>query len=567
MAGFRFGVFDIDIDSGELRKQGRIIKLQEKPLQTLRLLLERAGEVVTREELRERLWPSDTFVQFDDNLNSAIRRVREALGDSAENPRFLETIPRRGYRFLCPVEAIPRPAVSPTTEKQPFRILLRRGAAIAAIVVLCAAAGWRLRARSEAGAGKIMLAVAPFRNLSGAPEQDYVSDGVTEELIAQLGRLAPQRLGVIARSSVMRYKTKPQDIGAIARDLGVSYLLEGSIRKSADRINVTAQLVQASDRTHVWAETYEQPAANLFAIQRDIARKIAVSLAIQLLAAQEMALARASTTNTEAYDAYLAGRYEWNRGTRDSFEAALRSFQRAIELDGNYAMAHVGAARCYLALEDYRFLPRDEALRLARRESDAALRLDDSLPESHTLAADILPRSDANAPGIEEGYRKAIALNPSSAEGHRAYAFELLRRKRNDEAIAQISEAARLDPQSPAANTYAAWVLYSAGRYNPSREWTQRALALDPNFPFALYVRGRLDTQAGKLTDAVADFQKAATSSGRTPKYLFMLANAYLKVGNHRDAASLLEELREQSRLRYVPEDYIQSLSEKLKIR
>jgi TolB-like protein/DNA-binding winged helix-turn-helix (wHTH) protein/Tfp pilus assembly protein PilF len=566
MAGFRFGVFDIDIDSGELSKQGRVIRLQEKPLQTLRLLLERAGEVVTREELREHLWPSDTFVQFDDNLNSAIRRVREALGDSAENPRFVETIPRRGYRFLCPVEVVPRPAVSPATVKQPFPIL-RRGLAIAAIVVLCAAAGWRLRGRSEAAAGKIMLAVAPFRNLSGAPEQDYVSDGVTEELIAQLGRLAPQRLGVIARSSVMRYKTKPEDIGAIARELGVSYLLEGSIRKSADRINVTAQLVQASDRTHVWAETYEQPAANLFAIQRDIARKIAVSLAIQLLAAQEMALARASTTNTEAYDAYLAGRYEWNRGTRDSFEAALRSFQRAIQLDGNYALAHVGAAQCYLALEDYRFLPRDEALRLARLNSDAALRLDDSIPESHTLAADILRRSDANAPGVEEGYRKAITLNPSSAEGHRAYALELLRRKRNDEAITQISEAARLDPQSPAANTYAAWVLYSAGRYNPSREWTQRALALDPNFPFALYVRGRLDTQAGKLTDAIADFQKAVASSGRTPKYLFMLANAYLKVGNRPEAASVLEELRDQSKLRYVPEDYIQSLSENLKVR
>lgn len=564
---FRFGVFEVDVKSSELSKQGRRIKLQEKPFQTLVLLLERAGELVTREELRERLWPADTFVQFDDNLNTTIKRVREALGDSATSPRFVETVPRRGYRFLGPVEVLESPAVVPA----PTRFRMSVGwLALAAIAVgvVCVAA-WLLLTRRHVNAkapatSKIRLAVLPFLNLSGDANQDYISDGMTEELIAQLGRMAPGRLGVIARTSVTRYKKTTTSVGEIGRQLDVEYILEGSVRRSGERINATAQLIQAGDGTHLWAETYERPFADLFDMQRDIARRIAQSLAIQLLPAQETALARASTANTAAYESFLSGIFEMHRGTRQSFEAALGHFTDAVRMDPSYAMAYDGVASTNLELADYHFIPEADGVGRADEAVKRALALDSSIPTSHILQAEVLRRSSHDDRAIEAAYRRALELNPSHAQGHRDYADWLIHVRRDDEAIAEMNEAVKLDPFSASQNTYLAWILYVDRRNRESLGQVKRALSIDPEYPFALYVMGHLDEADGHVSDALAHYEHAVTASGRTPKYLNQLAVACIRAGQRERARKLLDELREQSKRQYVPAEYIERLSKQL---
>jgi Tfp pilus assembly protein PilF len=362
----------------------------------------------------------------------------------------------------------------------------------------------------------------------------------------------------------MRYKTAPEDSTKAARDLGVEYLLEGSLRRSGDRIGVTAQLLDGRDRTNIWSETYERPAGDLLSIQRDVARATAEALAIRLLPEQETALARASTTNTEAYDAYLSGLREWNRGTKESFQAAAGMFERAASLDPSFALAHDGAARAYLSLADYRFLPIDEARRKAREQVDVALRLDETIPLSHGLSAELLDKSDPNAAGVDDAYRRAIALNPSDAWARRLYAMYLLGKERHAEAIDQIVEAVRLDPLSPGMHCYAAYVYFSAGKDPQSQQYVNRALALDPNSPFGLYVQGHLFADSGRLQDAIHAFERAVASSGRTPKYLFVLARTYIRAGKRDAALNLLEVLQKQAEAGYVPPEYLQRLRAEL---
>lgn len=567
-AAYRFGAFQLDPRTRELLKDGRRIRIQEKPFLMLAFLLERAGEVVTREELRERLWPSDTFVEFDDNLNSTVKRVRETLGDTADRPRYIQTVPKRGYRFIPPVEIVPPMEILSNRAEQPsappvarFR---RRGIILSATVALAVALGasayvWKmLRPR------KITLAVLPFRNLSGDAAQDYLADGVTEQLTAHLGRLSPSKVGVISVTSAMRFKNTAEDVSSIARQLNTSYLLEGSVRRLDGRFDVTAQLVRASDRTHVWAETYSLPADDFLRLQDKVVRGVAEALAIRLLPAEAALLARAATTNTAAYDAYLAGLYQWNRGTRQSFQAALDQFGRAAALDPGYALAHDGMAKCYLELGDYRFIAPAEAMAKAQSEVSIALKLDDTIPESHLVAATVLDRTGPTATGVDEGYRSAIALNPSDARARRSYAMYLLGRRRNPEAVAQIEEAVRLDPLSPSAHSYAGWIYYSAN--DPRRAWaeSQRALDLDPNYPFALYIQGHLYQDERKYDRAIAQYTKAVTSSGRTPKYLYALAQVYLAQGKPDPARQILAELQQQAKTAYVPPDYLQNLAVKL---
>jgi TolB-like protein/DNA-binding winged helix-turn-helix (wHTH) protein/thioredoxin-like negative regulator of GroEL len=569
---FRFGSFELDLDAGELRKQGRKIRLQEKPLRTLAFLLEHAGEVVTREQLREHLWPVGTFVEFDDNLNTTIKRVRDALGDTAESPRYLETIPRRGYRFIPPVESIAangKPAsAAPISEPSGKSRLIAFCAAGLAIGLAAAVWLWRAsRPDSTQPGGRIMLAVLPFRNLSGDPRQDYVSDGMTEELIAHLGRLTPRKLGVISRSSVMRFKTAMEDAAAIGHELGVTYLLEGSVSRLDGRVQVTAQLIQAWDRTHSWAETYERPTSDLLLIQRDVSRRVAEAIAVRLLPSQQAVLARAATTNTEAYDSYLADLYQLNRGTRESFQNALRAFELAASLDPGFAPAHDGMARTYLDLAGYHFMPEQAAYGKAREHIDAALRIDDSIPESQALQAALLRRVNPGAPGIEAAYQKAIALNPSDARTRHDHALYFLSRQRQNEAIGEIAEAVRLDPLSPAVICDRAWIFFASKQYDHAQDAVKRALELDPNFPYASYIQGQLDTHAGQLDKAISTFGKAVDSSGRTPKYLFALAGAYIQAGRKTEAQALFEELRGQARNEYVPPEYLSELGRLLKNR
>jgi TolB-like protein/DNA-binding winged helix-turn-helix (wHTH) protein/Tfp pilus assembly protein PilF len=572
---FRFGLFEVDLAARELTRQGRRVPLQEKPFQALVFLLSHADEVVTRDDLRHHLWPADTFVQFDDNLNTAIKRVREALGDSADNPRFVETVPRRGYRFLAPVESITALAPVIPPQHQPDVVLPRRRVPLLSLGISLGAAAllfvlavlWSGYTPVAPAPSRAVLAVLPFRNLSGDPAQDYVSDGISEELIAHLGRLNPARLGVIARSSVMRYKTAPTDVRTVGHDLGARYVLEGSVRRGGGRIGVTAQLVEVQSQTHVWSETWERPAADLLAVERDIARGVAEALSIRLLPAQEASLARASTTSTEAYDAWLSGLSEWNRGTRDSFEAATRLFERATEIDPSFALAHDGAARSYLSLAGYRFRPEQEAYAKARAHVDAALRIDENIPQSWELQAETLDKMEPANPAVEDSYRRAIELNPSESYAQRTYALYLLGKHRTGDAAAHIAAAIELDPRTPATLCYGAYVFWRTNNYGQAHALVTRALMLDPDFPFAHYVQGHIDIAAGRTNDAIAAFQRAVASSGRTPKYLYSLAEAYVKAGQRDQAERILGELREQSERAFVPPDFIRQLADALEPR
>ena len=579
----RFGLFEVDLQAGELRKSGLKIRLQEQPFQILGALLDHPGEIVSREDLRRRLWPDDTFVEFDHSLNTAIGRLRDALGDSADNPRFIETLPRRGYRFIAPVERLngaaslqngeQRPGSSPVeppteTDSRP-RAQWRVGMAAIVLVAAIGAGMYVLHQHYppplQTGPRKIMLAVLPFQNLSGDPKQDFASDAMTEEMITHVGRLTPQALGVIARTSVMKYKNSTVDVKAIGRDLGVDYVLEGSVRRGPGQIDVTAQLIQTSDQTHLWAESYERPLTDLFAIERDIARRIAQSLAFQLLPAREAALARATTVNTEAYEAYIEGSKRLGEGTETGFQNAAASFGRAVELDPNYALAYDGMAKAYLREADYHIISSDEALARARPAIDKALALDESIPESHVLLAEALHLGDPRQPGIERAYRRAIELNPSNADAHIAYALYLREALRYDQALAEAKEAQRLDPLAPFSYVATGWVLLSMGRREEARHEFAQSLALDPNYPAGLYFLARTCEEQGRVQEAIGLLQKAVATAGRKPKYLYALGIAYTQAGNRDEAQKILDELRQQSTKGYVEPEMIPTLAARLK--
>jgi len=568
----RFGVFEVDLRAGELRERGRRVKLQDKPFQTLALLLKRHGEIVTREELQEGLWPSDTFVEFDANLNAAIRRVREALGDSAERPRYVETLPKRGYRFLMPVEkgsgADTRASELVSDAAQPRWNIHLAWSAIAVVALVLAVASVALWFREHPQAtqtqNRLMLAVLPFQNLSGRPDEEFVSDGMTEEMTTQLGRLDPEHLGVIARTSVMRYKNSTEDVRKIGQELRVDFVLESSVRRDADQLYVTAQLIRVNDQTHLWAETYVRPMGEIFAIQRDVARRIAQSLALKLLPGQDAVLARAETTSTPAYEDYLRGRYQWGLGTDSGFRAAVTAFEEAISKDPNYAIAYAGIARCYLSLADYHFMDPSQALDSARQAVARGMVADSSVPELYLLRAVTLDHAQPKPPGIEEDYRRALVLDANDAEARLDYALYLRAQKRSPEAVEEARRGLELDPASPLANVEAGWVMLSAGREADASDLFEKALGLSAEYPAALYFLARVSEQHKRSGEAIAYLERAVVSSGRTPKYIHALGMVYAESGKNEEARRLLEELREQARLRYVDPEYRASLAAKV---
>src|SRR5271165_3895357 len=313
----RFGVFEVNLSTRELRKKGHKLRLQEQPFQLLTLLLERPNEVVTREEIQQKIWGADTFVDFDHGVNRAINKLREALGDSADNPRFIETLSRRGYRFIAPVQLDLQPSDS----------------------------------------SKKMLIVLPFSNLNLEADQEYFADGLTEEMIAHLSRLNPERLGVIARTSAMQFKKTSKTIKAIGQELGVQFALEGSIRRAGDRVRITAQLIQVRDQTHLWAESYDRGLKDVLEIQSEVAERIARSLAVELVPERQALGALSVTGDTEAYEFYLRGRHYLNQRVELGYSKAIDYFNRAIQKDPGYAPAYAGLADAYSVIGFYGAIP------------------------------------------------------------------------------------------------------------------------------------------------------------------------------------------------------------------
>lgn len=441
----RFGAFEADLESRELRKAGARVRLQDQPFQILMALLERPGALVSRTSLRQRLWPAGTFVDFEHGLNAAVKRLRTALGDIADNPRFVETMHRRGYRFVAPVETLGAPRPSGNTP-------------VTAATSTAPHADERVR-----------VAVLPFVNLSDDPDQEYFSDGLTEEMIAQLGRVRPDRLGVIARTSAARFKRSGRRIDEIGRELGVAYVVEGSVRQNGRRVRITARLVDARDETYLWTDTYDRDLADWLALQAEVAIEIARALAVELVPPQTPGAGPCCTGQIEAYRAYLKGRFHWNQLSFAGSRRALEHYEQALALDPEFARAHAALARAKVRLVEYWDRPARETLEDARSSAKKALSLDPTLSWGHLALASIGKRVDWDWQAAEMHYQEALRLSPNCEAVHYLYGRFLAAMSRPAEARALAERATEIDPLCLVVTSSQAWVQYVGASRATSR--------------------------------------------------------------------------------------------------
>jgi TolB-like protein/DNA-binding winged helix-turn-helix (wHTH) protein/Flp pilus assembly protein TadD len=575
---FRFGVFEIDLRAGELRKRGTRIRLQSQPLMLLLALLKQPGEIVTRDELRRTLWPEDTFVDFDHSLGTAVNKIREVLGDSATNPRFIETLPRRGYRFIAPVETVGesegKPIVTqdPAVKQEPAArdltqagehdpVDLRQAAAIAprsrptlrwqiyafALVLLSAGLFALIIRRIGSPAPIRSLAVLPLENLSGNPSQDYFSDGMTDELITELGQIGELR--VISRTSVMTYKGARKPLPQIARELNVDAVVEGTVLRSANRVRITAQLILASTDKHLWAQSYEAELLDVLALQKEVARAIAGQIRIKLNPNEQAVLKQPKAVNAEAYEAYLKGRYFWNKRTGEGLKKAVDYFNRAIGKDPTYAQAYAGLADSYALMGDWEYgvLPPAEAFPKAKAAAAKALALDNTLGEAHTSLAFVLDLFDWDWGTAEKEYRQAVDLSPNYATAHQWYAWHLIVLGRNDEAIAEMRRAKSLDPLSLIIGTDMADALLIARRYDESIRQSRETLGMDPDFAVSHFQLGQAFVQKHMYIEGIAELRKAIGFSGGNKTFRSNLAYAYAASGRKSEALKILDDLHNGS--------------------
>jgi TolB-like protein/DNA-binding winged helix-turn-helix (wHTH) protein/Tfp pilus assembly protein PilF len=565
-----FGSFEVDIVSGELRRQGLKIRLQDQPFRLLVLLLGRAGDVVTREELREKLWPADTYVDFDHSLNTAVRKLREALGDSAEAPRYVETLARRGYRFIAPVAPRPMAQLGHSASADVASLLpspaerLSTSApcllTFAIIVVICAAAlvGYWMLPRpgptSESGR-RSTLAVLPFDNLTGDADQEYLSDGLTEEMIIQLGRLEPDRVRVLARSSTWKYKRADRDIGRLRRELGADYVLEGSLRRAGERVRVTAQLVRVDDQSQVWAEAYDRPFRDVLIMQSEVAETVARTIAVTLTPHAQARLARARPVRAEAYQDYLRGRFFWNRRTEAALRQALGYFQKAIAVDSSYAPAYSGLADSYLSLGASSIvggLPPRQGMPEAKAAALKALQIDEALAEAHTSLAMVHLLYDWDLAACEKEFRRAIELDPNYTPAHHWYSHCLLPLGRTEESLAESKRALELEPLQLVVGLHLGWHYLYARQYDQAIEQFRKTLELDPTFPQGQRYTAWAYLQKGMHAEAIAALRAALSGLERDPEIEGELGHALAVAGRRAEALAILEGLRHLSANRYV---------------
>ena len=541
----------------------------------LNLLLSRAGDVVSREELHRQLWPSETFVDFEHGLNNSVKELRAVLGDSASEPRYIETLPKLGYRFVAPVEIEEPPATDVSAPEQPDAsragaedistpkpsqtmppLASARGTALVALslfLLVCIMVGIR-SSRSPAqprtaNSERAMVAVLPFENLTGDPAQEYFSDGLTEEMIAQLGHTDPQHLGVIARTSVMRYKNTREQMDQIGRELGAQYLLEGSVRRDADKMRISAQLIQTKDQSHVWSHQYDRTPNSLLSLQGEIAQEISDAIQQTLgehnVADRVHASAAPSAKSYEAYDLYLKGRYFWNKRSADGFERAAECFNQAIAKDPQYALAYAGLADTYALTSGYTLAPPAEFIPRARAAALKALQLDEQLAEAHVSLAVIAQNYDWDWQTAEKEYRRAIELDPNYATAHHWYAENLALQGRFDEAFSEMDRARKLDPLSLIVATDNAVFLYFSRQYERAIEQFRAVLDMEPGFSRAHMVMSAYVEQ-GKFAEAIADageWQRRDDNEWSRA----LLAYVYGRAGREADARCELERAKKMS--------------------
>ncbi len=567
----RFGVFEMDLPAGDLRKHGLKIRIQEQPFQVLAMLVQNAGKVVTREDLQKNLWPADTFVDFDHGLNKAVNKIREALSDSAESPRYVETLSRRGYRFLAEVKDADAPVRSPGLPTQPseevrdrpdvtgklavHKQLLRLHAwkisAFALLALMASLATWRLHSLMHRPPVIRSLAVLPLESLSSEASQDYFADGMTDELISDFGQISALR--VISRTSVMTYKHARKLLPQIARELNVDAVVEGTVLRSGDQVRITAQLIEAATDKHLWSQSYEGELRDTLTLQNKVASAIADQIRINLNPQEQAALKNTKFVNPQAYEFYLKGRYFWNKRTADGLKVALAYFNQAVDEDPKYAQAYSGLADTYALLGDWQYaaMTPKEALPKAKAAAIKALELDSTLGEAHNSLAFVLDGFDWDLDAGGKEFRQAIDLNPSYATAHHWFAWHLSLLGRYDEAIAEMRKAENLDPLSLIINADLAELLVLAHSYDESIRQSNKTIEMDPNFAMAHNQLAQGYLEKHMYSEAVTELEKAVRLSGGSPTCIANLARAYAASGKRGEAIRLLSGLQKRSNPTY----------------
>jgi TolB-like protein/DNA-binding winged helix-turn-helix (wHTH) protein/Tfp pilus assembly protein PilF len=549
----RFGLFELDLGAGELHKNGIRIKLQDQPFRLLRVLLEHPREIVTREELRKQLWPADTFVDFEQGLNRAMAKLRDALGDSSENPRFIETLARKGYRFIGAVDnpevpvmtSVRQPGImaAPSTLRKLRRLLMVLIIAAAAFLVLSKAA-WNfgaMRWQRESGSPIRNLAILPMANLSGDPGQEYFADAMTDGLITSLARIGVFQ--VTSRSSVMPYKFGNKSLPQIARELQVDAIIEGSVIRSASQTRISVRLVQARSDHYAWVQSYERDLRDTVALQNEIAQDITQQITAKLNPEQKLRLPSAREIDPKAQDDYFQGRFFWNKRTEEGYKKAIEHFERTIKVEPAYAQAYAGLADSYALLGSWPNLTisRNIAMSKAKAAATKALELDDSLAEAHTSRAFVEMHFEWNWSAAEKDFQRAIQLNPSYATAHQWYGFDLLAMNRVREALAEIQRARDLDPLSLIINTDYCEFLDYAEQIDAAIQQCRKVLEMDPKFALARRNLAWLYMKKNLYPEALQEFEACVRDGGMW--FMSDLAAGYAMSGKPREAQKVLGQL------------------------
>ena len=568
----RFGAFEADLHTGDLRKGGRPVRLRGRPFDILALLLAQPGELVTRDELRDRLWSADTFVDFDHGLNTAVNRLRETLGDSAESPRFVETVPRRGYRFVAPVTDLdalappreaPAPAVAlpagPTSAPVARAAGPRRWALAGLAVLVALGAGFTLLRRGPkptAPSGPTRLVVLPFRNVGGDPGQEYFADGLTDELIADLSQVGALR--IISRTSAMAYKTSTRRLPEIAKELNVDAVVEGSVLRSGDRVRITARLVDAPTDHNLWGETYERDIADILSLQREVARAITLGVRVTVTPQEQARLEKPGRVDPRAYEAYLRGRFAWQTMTTDGLRKGIESMKAAIAIDPTYARAYEGLAYCWwiLGSAGFEVAPPSETAPKAKAAALRALELDPTLSSAAVTLGMLEIDHDWDFAKGEARVREAIAHSPSLSEVRTSFSAYLAGMGRADEAVAEAERGLDLDPLSVVAGQTLGYRLFYGRQYDRALVEFRRALALDPASFVAQIGIAQAHWQKGERRIALAEGERAFRESADNRWVLAWLGYAWSASGQPAKGREVLAKLAEWGKSGYVSPFY-----------
>lgn len=499
----RFGKFEADLQTGELRCDGARVPLQQQPFQVLGALLARPGQLVSREELRELIWKDGTFVDFERGLNKAINRVREALGDPAGAPKFIETLPKRGYRFVAPI----------------------------------------LRTTQS-------IAVLPFQNLSGDPDQAHWADGLASELMGRLGSLSGVR--VVSRLSTLYFRAHPAPLPEVATRLSADWIVEGSVAVRARKIRIAVQLVHAQQDGVLWATTYQENLDDVFTVQSEIARPIALEVRARISLSEPRQPEEPAVPKSAAFEAYLKGRHFWEKRTQASLNAALRYFQRAVSLETDYAVAYVGLADSYVVQSILGLVSPRQVVPKAKTAVETALELDDGLVEAHATLGHIRMAYDWDWVGAEKEFQLAMQIHPNYAAAHQWYGTLMTIVGRNEEAIAELETARDLDPLSVPVNSLLGFVQMRARNYDRAIQACRSAIELDSSNPFGHWILARVYDTCGELSKAVGEARKAMTLSQGSLQFASQLGYACARAGDDISALRIANDLVSASRKKYV---------------